>query len=116
MDFLTFSHEYTVEGYVTFLVHVTSGLFSGESSFCIAAEALKKGVHELQSIYKLLIGEFTLHDYDSDDFIAFEMQKYGHIVIRGQVGGSHSSQYLVYKFHSDQAGLKQIIDDLNCLL
>ena len=116
MNFIDFVYQYSVEGYITFSVNVTSGPFSGESNFCVATELLEKGIYELQNVYKLLAGTYTLNDYDSDDFFAFEMQQHGHMIVRGQVGGSHNSQYLVYEFQSDQTALKKIIDNLSRLL
>ena len=112
MGSLLFTHQYTVEGYITFSVAVTSGLFAGEANFCVSSELIEKCIYKLQNIYETLAGICTMNDYDSDDFITFEMQKNGHMIIRGQVGGSHSSQYLVYEFQSDQAELKHIISDL----
>ncbi|MHB1453779.1 MAG: WapI family immunity protein, partial [Saccharofermentanales bacterium] len=116
LNLLNFTHQFTVEGYITFLIQVKSGSFSGESSFCISAEILKNSIFVLEEIYNLLTGSCTINDYDSDDFITFEMQKNGHMIVRGQVGGSHNSQYLIYELQSDQTLLKVAINELNCLL
>jgi len=50
-----------------------------------------------------------MNNYDNDDFILFESMKLGHLKISGQVGGSHSQQYLVYQFMTDQTSLNVAI-------
>ena len=109
---LILTHQYTINRYITFSVCVNSGLFSGESNFCISFHDLKKGIEQLQNNYKTLSGICRLQDSDSDDFIIFEMQKHGKMIVSGQVGGSHSAQYLVYQFESDQTELEKIIKNL----
>jgi len=102
-------HLYTVNGYITYTILVTSGSFSGESSFCISRVELESAINELETISSLLVGSFTLGDFDSDDYIQFEMHELGHMTINGQIGGSNSQQYLVYSIQTDQTELDRII-------
>jgi len=54
-------------------------------------------------------GTYQINDYDSDDYILIECLKLGHISISGQVGGSHSEEFLRYKFLTDQTVLGELI-------
>lgn len=109
MDSIIFEHRYTVGGYITFAVSVTSGDFSGASSFCIAESSLKEAISSLSEMHETLKGSYQMNDYDSDDFIIFEFLTLGHLEISGEVGGSHSEQYLKYQFITDQTVLNGII-------
>ena len=112
---IIFEHLYTVEGYVTFAITVVSGKFSGASNFCISENSLADAVLTLREIYNKLSGEYQMNDYNSDDFILFEFEKYGHLKVSGQVGGSHRQQYLVYQFMTDQTVLAEIISSFRSM-
>ena len=116
MNTIELSHLYTVEGYITFSVRVASGDFSGKSGFCINDGSLRNSLQILQSMYDNLSGSCIINDYDSDDYISLEMQQYGHLIIRGQIGGSYHTQFLAYEMLTDQTELKKIIDSFNHLL
>jgi hypothetical protein len=116
MEKMTFAHQYTVEGYITFTISVVSRGFSGVSSFCISESSLKEAIYTLSEMYNNLKGSYQMNDYDSDDFISFEFQNLGHIGISGQVGGSHREQYLKYQFMTDQTVLTEIISDFKSMI
>lgn len=116
MDNIEFEYLYSVEKYTTFNVTVKSGNFSGRSGFCVSEAALQESVESLNAIYERLSGAYTLTDYDSDDYILFEFQHLGHLVIAGQLGGSYSEQFLKFKMNSDQTLLQQIIVQLKQML
>jgi len=116
MSSLTVTHLGTYGDFIGYLVRVESGAFSGESSFCISVDWLEDGIAALQELHHSLHGSYTFEDYDSDDFITFEMQKYGHMLISGQVGGSHRPQWLKFELLTDQAELPKIINDYSQLL
>jgi len=111
MEKITFDYQYTVGGYITFTIGVVSGGFSGTSNFCISESSLREAVSFLSEMYNNLKGAYQMNDYDSDDFISFEFQDLGHMVISGQAGGSHSAQYLKYQFITDQTVLAEIISN-----
>jgi len=112
MNTLKIIYNETWNDYANFSVFVKSGKFSGETNFCISACLLKEGIDALQKIYQSLNGSYVLNDYDSDDFISFEMQKHGQLLIRGQIGGSHNPQFLNFEMSEDQTYLAEIIQDL----
>jgi len=115
MGNIIFEHQYTIEGYVTFAVHVKSGKFSGMSNFCIAESVLKDAILYLSEMYDSLKGMYRMNDYDSDDFMLFEFLNHGRMRISGQIGGSHSKQYLKYQFVTDQTVLGIIVSDFKRL-
>jgi hypothetical protein len=82
---LEFLPTYLKEDYLTFLVTVRSGEFSGQSTFCIRRLILREFAEALMEMSARLIGQATLSDYDSDDFIDFSVDKYGHVKVSGQV-------------------------------
>ena len=109
MDEITFEYLYTVEGYITFIVTVKAGAFSGASGFCIAESWLKNAIFFLSDMYRTLNGSYQMDDYDSDDFMCFEMETLGHMKVTGQVGGSHNTKFLNYECRADQTMLAEII-------
>ena len=116
MENIVFEHQYTVEGYITFTVKVMSGDFSGTSNFCIAEILLNDAILALTEMYDNLEGTCQIKDYDSDDFILFELLRHGHIKISGQVGGSHNDQFLKYQFTTDQTVLNIIISSFKGMI
>ena len=116
MDKISFEHQFTVEGYLTFSVRVISGDFSGSANFCISEIALKEVISALSEVYNCLKGTCQMNDYDSDDFNLFETEKLGHIIVTGQIGGSHRRQYLNYQFITEQTVLAEIISDFKNML
>ena len=60
-----------------------------------------------------LVGSCDLYDYDSDASILFEMGKFGHLHISGQIGGSHQDHIVRFKFISDQTFLPYLIKSLS---
>ncbi len=116
MNEITVKHLYTVEKYITFHVYIMSGDFSGCSNFCTSEEMLQSAVEALDMLHERLYGEYTLTDYDSDDYILFQFQKYGHLKISGQVGGSQSDQFLKFSLYSDQTFLRRLITELRYIL
>jgi len=102
-------HLYTVDNYLTFCVKVKSGLFAGASNFCIPRDKLLSLIEQFSIMQKELAGMSEIMDSDSDAFIKFEMQKFGHLSIYGQVGGSHEDHYMRFKYITDQTVLTNMI-------
>ena len=109
MGNIIFEYLYTVEGYITFTIRVESGEFSGVSNFCISEGSLKDAISALGEIYNNLKGTYQINDFDSDDFMCFEMGELGHMTITGQLGGSYNIPFLKYQNSSDQTVLAEII-------
>ncbi|MCF7799944.1 hypothetical protein K9L05_01175 [Candidatus Babeliales bacterium] len=101
---------YNVENYLTFNVKIKSGKFSGESNFCISEENISLFIKKLSEMHNRLIGNCELRDYDSDSYINFEMIKLGHMLVYGQIGGSHEEQFMRFKFETDQSILLNLIN------
>ncbi len=112
---LQFETLYVVEGYATFRVFVRSGDFSGANNFCASLEKIKSTIQNLTIMYQTLKGECEMDDYDSDSFLKFELDKYGHLHISGQIGGTYDDHYMKFKFSSDQTVLEQLIRTLKSI-
>ncbi|MFC6332753.1 hypothetical protein ACFP56_08975 [Paenibacillus septentrionalis] len=104
---LTVEHLYTVEGYLTLAISIKSGEFMGKSNFCISEEQLSIFIQSLKEIDARLSGDSKIDDYDSDAHIIFEVNKLGHVIISGQVGGSHEEHSMRFKFTTDQTILER---------
>ncbi len=113
---LIFSLKYLVQLHFTFKLSVKSGVFSGESSFCISKEELKKSLKKLEESYSQLSGEVKLQDYDSDAFLSFLFEKDGRIIVSGQVGGTFSDHNLKFTFSTDQTVIPPFLTDIEALL
>ncbi|MCX7570492.1 hypothetical protein OS242_11015 [Tumebacillus sp. DT12] len=114
--FLTMEHLYTVEGYLTLAIGVKSGEFMGKSNFCISEEQLGVFIRSIKEISVRLSGDSRMDDYDSDAHIIFEAAKLGHVVISGQIGGSHEEHSMRFKFTSDQTILEGLVRLLGSLI
>jgi len=57
-----------------------------------------------------------MNDYDSDDFIYFEMKSLGHMIITGQLGGSYNIPFLKYENRADQTLLADIISNFKSMV
>lgn len=113
---LVIEHLYTVEGYFTFNIRVKSGRFAGASNFCIQKEKLVSIAQTLSVMHKELKGCCNINDSDSDAFISIEMDKFGHIYINGQIGGSHEEHFMKFKYTTDQTVLEQFVRLINDLM
>ena len=104
---------YSVEGYTTFYVQVKSGVFVGETNFCIPESNLNKIIKELSIMYNALEGGCIIEDNDSDSVLNFHLDKLGLLVVQGQVGGSHEKHYMKFEYYTDQTILKPLIKILS---
>lgn len=113
---LSFSAKYLVEINFTFDLHVKSNGFTGTSSFCVRKDEIERFCDELLQLYSLLSGCSIINDEDSDSYVQFNVEPYGHIYVRGQVGGSHEDHYMKFCFQTDQTCLPYFIEGFNNLL
>ena len=116
MDSISFEYQYTTESYVTFAIKVKSGEFSGVSNFCILESSLKAAILVLNEMLINLNGSYQINDYDSDDFIYFEMKTLGHMTIMGQLGGSCNIPFLKFENCADQTILAETISIFNNMI
>ena len=114
--YLAFEHLYSVEGYSTMCIYVKSGGFSGWTHFCISNENVNSIINLLSIMNKDLKGCCHISDSDSDSCIILEMEKYGHVLISGQIGGSHEAHIMKFKFATDQTILTGLIQMLKKVL
>lgn len=114
--FLTVEHLYTIEKYLTMQINIRSGEFSGASNFCMPSEKLLSIIQELRKMNNTLSGRCSLNDYDSDAHINFEMGELGHLRVSGQIGGSHESHFMKFKYVIDQTILQNLIKTLEIIL
>lgn len=109
-------HLYTVEDYFTFNIKIKSGEFSGASNFCIARENIVSIIENLSEMYTELKGYCEINDCDSDANIKMKMDKYGHVFVFGQIGGSHEEHSMKFRFNTDQTVLNRLIKMLKTIL
>ena len=63
----------------------------------------------LQAIHRTLAGQCKLDDYDSDGYLSFAAQSFGHIHVSGQLGGGYCDQFLKFSCFLDQTHLPPMI-------
>lgn len=113
---LIIEHLYTVEDYFTFKVKVKSGEFAGASNFCMPKDEIISLIQTLSVMDKELKGICKVRDYDSDASFVIEMDKFGHVSIYGQVGGSYEDYNMKFKYAVDQTIIVSFIQILKSLL
>ena len=102
---LNIEYLYTVDDYITFNIKVKSQEFSGVSNFSMSKESVTSIIENLSIMYEKLKGFCEIKDCDSDANIKIEMDKYGHLYVFGQIGGSHEDHFMKFKFKADQTVL-----------
>ena len=107
---LVITYLYDVDNYFTFNIKIKSGEFSGISNFCIFNKDIIVYIKLLSTMSNELKGACKITDSDSDSYITIEMQKFGHICISGQIGGSHEDHSVKFKYISDQTILDNLIN------
>lgn len=112
---LAIAGMYRVEDYITFRIQAISGAFSGEDSFCSTRKDLSAYSAQLTDMYNTLSGKAVLLDYDSDNFLQFEMHDTGSLTLTGQLGGSHREHFVKFEFDTDQTALPSFIYGLSNL-
>lgn len=106
---LEMHHVFTVDSYVTMLVKVKSGDFTGSTNFCISKESLTVTIETLSKLLNDLSGTCIINDYDSDSFLFFKIDQHGHVLSEGQIGGSHQDNFMRFKTCMDQTVLYNLI-------
>jgi hypothetical protein len=113
---LSFATRYLVQINFTFDLTVISDGFSGSSHFCVRRDQLEKLCHDLKTMHSSFSGKTILNDNDSDALVQFSAEPNGHLIVNGQIGGSHEDNFVKFKFHTDQTCLPGFIESFNLLL
>lgn len=113
---LSFATRYLVYENFTFDLYVVSGSFCGTSSFCVRRDEIEFLCDELSKLHYSLNGSTSFNDNDSDGFVRFSMEQSGHVVVSGQVGGSHQDHSMRFKFQTDQTCIPRFVQDFKRLL
>jgi hypothetical protein len=56
-----------------------------------------------------LTGCCEIADNDSDAYITFRMDKFGHMIVFGQIGGSQEEHFMKFKYDSDQTIIDKLV-------
>lgn len=107
---------YAVEGYYTLNIKVKSGEFAGASNFCVSKDNILSAIEALSMMNEKLTGHCKISDNDSDSHITFEIDKFGHMRMTGQIGGSHEEHYMNFEYITDQTVLNKLIQMLKGFL
>src|SRR4051812_5990463 len=113
---LFFATRYLVQINFTFDLTVSSNGFSGTSHFCVRRDQIEKMCSDLTIMKQSLFGNTTLEDNDSDASVNFQIQSNGHVIVYGQVGGSHEENYFKFTFQTDQTCIEPFVTDFHKLL
>lgn len=113
---LAIEHLYSVEDYFTFNIWVKSGSFSGASHFCLPKEVIKLSIEKLTKMNNELTGCCEIADNDSDAYITFSMDKFGHMIVSGQIGGSQEEHFMKFRYNTDQTIIDKLVKLLTVLL
>lgn len=118
---IKFSLNYRIQGYITIDVEVESYGFKGSYPWCVPENYLLQKITE----FKLLLDndcEWRFEETDSDDYLEIKRchldvykgkQVY---TVRGQLGGSFNTQYLVFEYPADKKDVEKYLDNLKNLL
>jgi|SRR5687767_3725938 len=113
---LSFATRYLVQINFTFDLTVLAEGFGGTSHFCVRRDQLEKLCSDLHKMHSTLTGTTNLEDNDSDAFVEFSIEPFGHLIVNGQVGGSHEDSFVKFRFQTDQSCIPEFVHDFNELL
>ena len=99
----------------TFDIKVVSGLFSGIGNCEYDMSELIVFAKEINELYEFRRQEVRFNDICYGSWINFEMNKIGHLFIRGEIYGESMAHNLKLEFYADQSSLKHFADSLKRL-
>jgi len=98
----------------TFKVKVLSEEgFSGISGFECDYKDFKEFIKQINELYSFKINKVELNDICYGSKIEFELDKYGHIELFGEIYGSAQEHSLSFKFSFDQTCLMDFANSLD---
>lgn len=102
--------------YYNVMIKIKSGLFQGEHSFSFYKENVQSMIKILNTMHSELKGILIIRDDESDSHVNLEMGNYGHMQIHGEIGGTHTGNYLCFDYESDHTVLPGLIMFFESLL
>lgn len=111
-DSISIETLYSVGGYTTYCISVSSIGFSGFGHFCIHEDSVRSIISEINNMQDTLCGKINIEDGDSDAFLEILFQDDMNLFVSGQLGGSYEDNMLKFKFRADQTllrGLKEAL-------
>lgn len=86
-----------------------SGEFKGATNFCLSQNNIDTITNILSNMYNMLEGVCEIEDNDSDSVLSLCINnKLGHLVVHGQIGGSHETHNMKFEFLTDQTVLESL--------
>ena len=113
---VSFATRYLVDLNFTFDLSVQSNDFCGKAHFCVRRDEIEKLCEELSIMSLNLVGFTIINDNDSDGFLKFEFEDNGHLIVSGQIGGSHENNNMKFEFATDQTCIPKFVTDFKTLL
>ena len=92
------------------------GWFEGKHSFSFVKDEVSTYIGQLTKMHSDLTGSIEINDSESDSNIVLKMTKYGHVLVHGQIGGTHTENYLTFNYETDQTVLPGFINFMKSLL
>lgn len=92
------------------------GRFTGIHPFIFLKDEVSTYIEQLTKMHSELIGSIKINDTESDSSIVLDMVKYGHVLVHGQIGGTHTGNYLTFNYETDQTVLPVFINFMRSLL
>lgn len=109
-----FCLEFT-PGADSILIHVRCGGFSGTACFDAEDFLIADFALQLKEMYEKLEGSAKIQDlYETDSYIEFAAQRFGHILIRGMLirNERRHTQQLTFEYEADQTYLRNFVAEL----
>lgn len=97
-------------------IKVVSGLFSGVCNCEYDMSELVIFAREVNEMYEFRRQEVRFNDICYGSWINFEMNKIGHLFIKGEIYGTGMTHVLKFEFYADQSSLKHFADSLKRLV
>ena len=97
------------------LLSITSGHFSC-SSYPFYFDEIVPFCREIPRMYKELKGKAELRLRYEHDFIEFEMDKFGHVIVCGLIDSGSDQQQLKFHFVTDQTCLLSMVTSVEAVV
>ena len=92
------------------------GQFEGWWEFTFMRDTVSIYIEQLTKMHSDLSGSIRIEDTESDANVSLEMVKHGHVAVYGNIGGTHTKNYLTFKYETDQTVLPGFINFMKSLL
>jgi hypothetical protein len=92
------------------------GQFEGCWEFTFLRDNVSTYIEQLTKMHSNLSGSIRIEDSESDANVSLEMVERGHVAVYGHIGGTHTENYLTFKYETDQTVLPGFINFMKSLL